>query len=69
LHYFYFLENGVITKKRLDLRGESIMPDWFTHTLIGGITGKITKIDIGLIVIDSLIPDLVKENKCYVYFN
>jgi hypothetical protein len=38
------------------------MPDWFTHTLIGWITGKVTKIDIALIVIGSLIPDLVKIN-------
>ena len=38
------------------------MPDWFTHTLIGWITGKITKKDIGLVVIGALIPDLVKIN-------
>ena len=36
------------------------MPDWFTHTLIGWITGKTTKMDIGLVVIGSLIPDLMK---------
>lgn len=36
------------------------MPDWFTHTLAGWITGKTTKMDIGLVVIGSLIPDLMK---------
>ena len=44
------------------------MPDWFTHTLIGWITGKITKKDIGAIVIGSLIPDLVKINIAFVFF-
>ncbi len=44
------------------LKGESNMPDWFTHTLVGWITGKTTKQDIALVVIGSLIPDLVKMN-------
>lgn len=43
------------------------MPDWFTHTLVGWITGKITKIDIGLVIIGSLIPDLVKINLAFVW--
>jgi hypothetical protein len=45
------------------------MPDWFTHTLIGWITGKITKKDIGLIVIGTLIPDLVKINIAFAFLN
>ena len=36
------------------------MPDWFTHSLIGWITGKTTKQDVALLVIGALIPDLVK---------
>jgi len=44
------------------------MPDWFTHTLIGWNTGKISKIDIGLIVIGTLIPDLVKINIVFALF-
>jgi len=44
------------------------MPDWLTHTLIGWITGKITKLDIALVVIGSLIPDLVKINLAFVWF-
>jgi len=38
------------------------MADWFTHTLIGWITGKTIKQDIALVVIGSLLPDLVKIN-------
>jgi LexA-binding, inner membrane-associated putative hydrolase len=38
------------------------MPDWFTHSLIGWITGKTTKQDVALVVIGALIPDLVKIN-------
>ena len=34
------------------------MPDWFTHTLVGWITGKAIKMEVGLIVIGSLVPDL-----------
>jgi len=44
------------------------MPDWFTHTLIGWVTGKFTKKDIGLVVIGALIPDLVKINIAFVLF-
>ena len=36
------------------------MPDWFTHTLVGWIIGKTLKMDIALIVVGSLIPDLYK---------
>ena len=38
------------------------MPDWLTHTLVGWITGKTVKMEISLVVIGSLIPDLVKIN-------
>lgn len=38
------------------------MADWFTHTLVGWITGKTTRQDIALIVVGSLIPDLSKMN-------
>ena len=38
------------------------MADWFTHTLIGWITGKTTRTDIALVVIGSLLPDLSKLN-------
>ena len=34
------------------------MPDWLTHTLAGWITGKAIKMEVGLIVAGSLIPDL-----------
>ena len=42
------------------------MPDWLTHTLVGWISGKITKLDISLVVIGALIPDLVKINIAFV---
>ena len=45
------------------------MPDWFTHSLVGWITGKTTKRDIALIVIGSLIPDLVKINLLFIGLN
>lgn len=45
------------------------MPDWFTHTLVGWITGKTTKINIGLVVIGALIPDLVKVNLAFVWYS
>ena len=38
------------------------MPDWLTHTLAGWITGKAVKMEVGLVVFGSLIPDLVKIN-------
>jgi hypothetical protein len=41
------------------------MPDWFTHTLVGWITGKTTKQDVALVVIGSLIPDLEKMNLAF----
>ena len=43
------------------------MPDWFTHSLVGWITGKTTKQDIVLVVIGSLIPDLVKINLVFLW--
>lgn len=43
------------------------MPDWFTHTLVGWITGKTTKQDVALVVIGSLIPDLVKINIAFTW--
>jgi hypothetical protein len=43
------------------------MPDWFSHTLIGWITGKTTKIDIGLVVIGALLPDISKINLIFTW--
>lgn len=43
------------------------MPDWLTHALIGWIIGKTTKINIALIVIGSLIPDLAKINIAFLW--
>lgn len=43
------------------------MADWFTHTLVGWITGKTTKQDIALIVVGSLIPDLSKMNMALLF--
>jgi hypothetical protein len=43
------------------------MADWFTHALIGWITGKTTKQDIALVVIGALIPDLVKINLAFAW--
>lgn len=45
------------------------MPDWFTHTLVGWITGKAIKMEVGLIVAGSLIPDIVKINLVFQYFH
>jgi len=45
------------------------MPDWFTHTLFGWITGKTTKINIALVVIGALIPDLVKINLAFIWYS
>jgi hypothetical protein len=42
------------------------MPDWFTHTLVGWIVGKTTKIEVSLVVAGSLIPDI---SKIYIGFN
>ena len=38
------------------------MPDWLTHTIAGWMTGKTTKMDISLVIIGSLLPDLIKIN-------
>lgn len=43
------------------------MPDWLTHTIAGWITGKTIKMDVGLIVIGSLIPDLAKINLVFIW--
>lgn len=42
------------------------MPDWFTHTLVGWITGKTSKQDISLVVVGTLLPDVCK---LYLLFN
>jgi len=44
------------------------MPDWFTHTLIGWITGKVLKIEVGLVAIGSLIPDIMKISPAFQWF-
>ena len=36
------------------------MPDWLTHSLVGWITGKITKSQVELVIIGALIPDINK---------
>jgi len=36
------------------------MPDWLTHSLVGWITGKTTKLEVSLIVIGALVPDISK---------
>jgi hypothetical protein len=54
-------------EKKLGLNGGNKMPDWFTHTLVGWLTGKTTKINIGLVVIGSLIPDLVKITLAFTW--
>ena len=45
------------------------MPDWLTHTLVGWITGKTIRMDVSLVVIGSLIPDLVKIYLAFEWFN
>lgn len=44
------------------------MPDWLAHTMIGWITGKILKIEVGLVVVGSILPDLVKVNHVALFF-
>lgn len=44
------------------------MPDWLVHTMIGWMTGRITKIEVGLVVVGSILPDLVKINHIPLYF-
>jgi len=36
------------------------MPDWTTHVIAGWITGKATKMNVALVVVGSLLPDLFK---------
>ena len=45
------------------------MPDWFTHTLIGWIAGKVIKIEVGLVVLGSLIPDIIKIDLVFQWFD
>lgn len=42
------------------------MPDWLTHTLAGWITGKAIKMEVGLIVAGSLVPDLKYINIAFL---
>jgi hypothetical protein len=42
------------------------MPDWLTHSLVGWITGKTTKLEISLVVIGTLLPDI---SKLYLVFD
>ena len=44
------------------------MPDWLTHTLAGWITGKVIKMEVGLVVIGSLIPDIMKISLAFQWF-
>jgi membrane-bound metal-dependent hydrolase YbcI (DUF457 family) len=43
------------------------MPDWFTHTLVGWITGKTIKMDVSIVVIGSLIPDIYKIKLAFTW--
>ena len=43
------------------------MPDWVTHSMVAWITGKTTNIDVGLVVIGSIIPDLSKINQVAIW--
>jgi len=69
LLYTFFSEDGNLTGKHLGLNVGSEMPDWFTHSLVGWIARKTTKMDIGLVVIGSLIPDLVKINLAFTWLS
>ena len=42
------------------------MPDWFTHTVVGWITGKAIKMEVGLIVVGSIIPDIKYINLAFL---
>jgi len=42
------------------------MPDWTTHVIAGWITGKATKMNVTLVVIGSLLPDLVKIQLVFI---
>jgi len=44
------------------------MPDWITHTTIGWIAGKVIKMEVGLVVLGSILPDLVKINHIALWF-
>lgn len=66
-HCIFFSEPGGLTETPVVLNGGRNMPDWFTHSLVGWITGKNTKHDIALVVIGALIPDLVKINLMFTW--
>jgi membrane-bound metal-dependent hydrolase YbcI (DUF457 family) len=53
---------GDLIEKRSHLNGDGKMPDWLAHTMIGWITGKTIKMEVGLVVVGSILPDLVKIN-------
>jgi hypothetical protein len=44
------------------------MPDWLTHTMISWMTGKAIKMEVGLVVLGSIIPDIVKINDVITWF-
>ena len=44
------------------------MPDWLTHTIVGWISGKIIRMEVGLIVIGTLIPDIRYLNLAFLRF-
>jgi len=70
-HSFYtcFSKHGYLIGKKCDLIGGIEIPDWLTHSLIGWITSKPTKLDAGLLVIGSLIPDISKISLVFSLFN
>jgi hypothetical protein len=54
------LKHGNSTGKNSNSPGGITIPDWFTHSLVGWITGKTTKTQVALVVIGALIPDISK---------
>lgn len=45
------------------------MPDLLTHAIVGWIIGKTTKMKVGLVVIGSLIPDLMRITLAFEWFD
>ncbi len=43
------------------------MPDWVTHILAGWISAKSTRLDVGLVILGSLIPDLAKLDMIFTW--
>jgi LexA-binding, inner membrane-associated putative hydrolase len=41
------------------------MSDWLTHSLVGWIAGKVTALEVSLLVLGSVLPDI---NKMYLIF-